>query len=394
LSYSRYLSVLGLTILIPALAIVAINYRIGAIGWANPEIAATAVRWQRETHGIVNIAVPQERNFKFLSLADREPGVKGVILGASTVQSLRGADLGLHGVYNFAISSNDTAAVVTEAEYLADAMPQLEWMVASLDWVLGYVYRDEPPSVPDKVEQTSTISTAAQLEDTLTLPRVVGLRARLVEWVQSGAPVQAAVQALTSPLSGPYRCTDGVPGEGFAASDPTPCAGFRWDGTMSFEGQQPITETGHRLVLARSLQQNGEYVQSIRSHRGMPNEEYLRDLTQVAATLRARGGRMIVLLPPLLPGLERELLSSTDTAEYAGLTKRVIHRWAADHDITLIDAGASEDFGCQFSDFFDGHHNFGGCYDKIFTKLGDCRAPAWLLPPLERKDEHGKNCSR
>ena len=54
-SYLRYLAILCGTLLIPSIVVVGANYRIGAIGWATPETATAAVRWQRTARGIVNM---------------------------------------------------------------------------------------------------------------------------------------------------------------------------------------------------------------------------------------------------------------------------------------------------------------------------------------------------
>jgi len=368
--YLRYLCALCGTILIPTLVVVGVNYRIGAIGWANPEIAAAAMRWQHATHGIVNIAVPQEHNFKLLSFSRRASEFDTVILGASTIQSLRAAALAPRRAYNYATSANETSAVVGEAEYFADRLPEGAWLVVSLDWALGYIYREVAPSPASSVAEMRFVPLAAQLADTLTLARVIGFTNIIARWVQASAPGEAVARTLTSSIDGPYRCPDEALGEDFAASDPNSCNGFRWDGSMTFLAQQPYSEAQYGVALALALQRNSEYVRSAVSHRGVPNPIYLQRLAQVAAKLRERGGRLVVVLPPLMPGLERALERGADTAPYVRQTKQVILGWAAANDITVIDAGASEAFGCEFKEFFDGHHNFGDCYEKIFAGVG------------------------
>jgi hypothetical protein len=47
-------------------------------------------------------------------------------------------------------------------------------------------------------------------------------------------------------------------------------------------------------------------------------------------------------------------------------TKDELAGWAAGNRMTLLDAGASERFGCKAVEFIDAHHALSECYRKVF----------------------------
>jgi hypothetical protein len=381
--YRRYLIVVLLTMLAATGLVAGVNYRIGTIGWANPRIAEAAVQWQMATHGIVDIASAQEANFKILSLENRLADVDTVILGSSTAQSLRSAFLTPLKAYNFAMPANRTGSVVAQAEYLVATAPNVKWLIVSLDWVLGYVYQRQPPPAVASVMVLHRIPVVDQLQDTLTLPRVLHVATLASEWMRASSPASAAVHALDSAIGESYNCNGDVPGKDFAADDPVRCSGIRWDGSLTFHEFLPLSEQSYRVTLKMRVERDAEYVQAISAGQGKPNAAYLARLAKVSDTLRARGGGMIALLPPLLPGLEQELLNSRLTGRYAQQTKRDIETWAAQAKVILIDAGPSEKFGCKYSEFFDGHHNFGQCYERIFSDAGRIWRQGGTLSPSQ-----------
>jgi hypothetical protein len=79
-------------------------------------------------------------------------------------------------------------------------------------------------------------------------------------------------------------------------------------------------------------------------------------------------GRMVFLLPPLVPGMERELRKSPRWGACLERTKSELDTWARRHHVTIIDAGASERYGCVPGEFADGHHAYPACYERALRR--------------------------
>jgi len=89
----------------------------------------------------------------------------------------------------------------------------------------------------------------------------------------------------------------------------------------------------------------------------------------MARGFKNKGGGIVFLLPPLLPGMERALATAPATAAYLTHTKLALQQWSQHENLTLIDAGKSEDFGCVATEFVDEHHALPECYAKIFVRF-------------------------
>ena len=110
---------------------------------------------------------------------------------------------------------------------------------------------------------------------------------------------------------------------------------------------------------------------------GEPNPVILERIAALARSMQARGGGVILFMPPLLPGLERALLNAPHTAAQLQRTKQILDAWARAHDLIIIDGGQCERYGCVAHEFVDEHHALPECYTRIFTRFwNDRRARA------------------
>jgi hypothetical protein len=68
-----------------------------------------------------------------------------------------------------------------------------------------------------------------------------------------------------------------------------------------------------------------------------------------------------------LPGMEATFLRHPQLSATLEHTKDVLHSWATRENLVILDAGQSERYGCNATEFVDEHHAFSPCYDKIFS---------------------------
>ena len=83
----------------------------------------------------------------------------------------------------------------------------------------------------------------------------------------------------------------------------------------------------------------------------------------------AQGGRVVLLLPPLMPGMEVGLARTEHSGALLRATKEALESWSTRERLPLLDAGRSERFGCTVDEFIDPHHALPGCYRKAFTRF-------------------------
>ena len=82
-----------------------------------------------------------------------------------------------------------------------------------------------------------------------------------------------------------------------------------------------------------------------------------------------RGGRLVLILPPLLPGMERAFLVSAQLGPLLQRTKQDLAAWAKSADTVILDAGPSERYGCIATEFVDEHHALPACYARVFARF-------------------------
>ncbi len=158
------------------------------------------------------------------------------------------------------------------------------------------------------------------------------------------------------------------------------CAGYRADG--SFVGFWTIgTEEEARKAVADYLVpfRGRHFPAGVFGHLleqgGELNPVTMARLKDIATALALRGGHLIVLFPPVIPGLVAQLAAhpvagptlqkyTTGFAEFGRL-----------NGVTVLNAGRSEAFGCTLTEFLDLAHPLEACYTKIFQVLRS--KPIW-----------------
>ncbi len=362
-AHVRYVVALCGALLAITLPCVLLNYRIGAVSWANSDMAQAASAWQdAHREGIVAIAPGQEHNLKFLTLNRQLPKVDTVVLGNSTVLSIVPAHLApLGAVYNFATRGSPGWRTIAEADYFANSVPEVKWLIVSFDQI-----HDRTAVPPAQVEmQLKKISVPARVRDAVTLPRIANLSATVAGWMLAPDPIHAIAAALNPVASETYRCED-LFTRNFAVPAGT-CGGYRWDGSIVSVGYPAETSETYRQTLA--LVRDTEYFQKAIADPGPPNALYLEHLAATAAVLHARGGGMIGLLPPMLPGIEQAVLHSGMAPASLKRTKLLLDDWGRNNGVVVIDAAASERFGCTFDEFHGEIHSFVACDGKVFARF-------------------------
>jgi hypothetical protein len=347
-----------------------------------------AAEWQQATRGVTyGPPITHNRPFKTLRLADRMAEVNTVVLGSSTTMGLA-ADAFPPPLlaYNFAQSGNTLRAAIGEAEDIAGRWSaRVRLLVVPLDWALGFVYeRGEPlpveltPAAVEREAAAARPSLAAQLADALSAPRLKIL-ARIVRDLARAPDRGAAFREVFIDPAGPaYRCADGTPARDFDVLYRGMCNGFRHDGSATFADQAPLDEARARAVLAAAVARGGNYATTLGRSGGVLNPVLLERLARLARRLESGGGRLLVLLPPLVPGMEAALAGSEHAGAPLRATKEALDAWSARERLALLDAGRSERYGCVAAEFIDAHHALPSCYRKVFAQFfrGQPRLPA------------------
>jgi len=185
------------------------------------------------------------------------------------------------------------------------------------------------------------------------------------------SPDRAAAfrQTFFAASSADYRCPDGTPARDFDTINRGICAGFRFDGSATFaDGRRVDAARGVQLARAGAAP-SSKYSRALAQTGGEPNTALIARLTALAAAAEARGMRLFMFMPPLIPGLERELAASAHSGAAVRRTKAAFGAWAERTGVTIIDAGASEHYGCVTAEFLDEHHAFPECFRRVWARF-------------------------
>ena len=392
---ARYLSVL-LGLCGTALAIVAgLNLTLGERGIGSAEVVRLASAWQEASKGVTYPPpITQTRAFKAYRLADRLPGINGIVLGSSTMMGLPEAIFPAPlRVYNFSLTANATATIAGEAAYIeAHHADRIRWMLIGLDWSIGMIYHPGA-AVPVDLAPEATLATFAtgavplhrRLADAVSLPKIVNLGKALRAVFGSHTPLLTFRRTFFDVAGEEYRCPDGQLARDFDVVNRGLCAGFRYDGSWTFGGERRLSPARAALLARAAAAPSSKFSRFLCSARGEPNPAYLERFGELAQRMAARGGHMLFLLPPNIPGMEIEMQKVPESAACLARTKAVLGAWAARHAVTVIDAGASELYGCVAGEFLDEHHAYPECHGKIFARYfrdsAGGRAPVGLYRP-------------
>lgn len=352
------------------------SYWLTDINLQTVKLTSQSVDWQKKTNGIVR---PPDINdgyklFKFLSLNEKQ-NINTMILGSSTVLGITEDMLPAPmKAYNFAQHSHKIAQSIGEAQYFAKDSA-IRWLVIGLDWYLGYLYF--PTALEEfnpSVDQLAKHPLLTKMDDALSLPRLKNLFSVLKESAHSPQKLDTLKLFFKSPFqSAVYSCSKGELAKDFDINLRYQCAGLRADGSATFGGFPLLTETSKNKLIHSMLQPGSVYLNRFfipfNRAKGIPNAEFLSELSTLAKTYRGKQGGVILILPPLAPGYEKLLLSHPLTSSYLLKTKQILQEWGAKQKILIIDAGQSEKFNCTPNEFFDEHHAVKACYEKIFSKV-------------------------
>jgi hypothetical protein len=355
--YLRFLALVAGGALVPIwLANMVLGYRV----WANPGTPAAASRWQERTHGVVLVPAQQQAAFKAERLRQRRDVVNAVVFGSSTAMAVTADMFPRRFVaYNAAVDNNETSRVIDQARQAIELIPREMTLLVPLDWSIGFVFglTDLPPLKAD-------MSLADRARDAMTLPRVRDL----VEFT-ARAISKTVDRSGDSGADGAYICPDGTPAADFDSHDAGRCAGFHFDGSATFVTQARLTPAREAQLLALATAPDSSYAQHLVVSGGVPHQALLDALADVGRQASRRGGRLIVFLPPLAPGFERAFAAEPSIQSVYRKAKSALEGWAAANNLSFVDAGASEEFGCQAGEFVDIHHALPDCYRRVMAAL-------------------------
>jgi hypothetical protein len=341
--------------------------------------------WQQRTHGITYApSLSNTELFKTLRLKDRLPEINTVIFGSSTVLGITQNMLPapMHA-YNFSQTGHSLTASIGEAEWVMAHTDNIRYLVIPLDWSIGFIYQSGGPAAADlsadairrRIENShNNVPLLDRIRDALSYPRIKSL-SRIAEHIAlADDRFSAFRQYFLQDSSDDYRCADGTPAKDFDTFHRGTCTGFRFDGSATFANTEPVTDP-QQLILSATAS-SSQYASSLAYSQGEPNTLLLEQLATLARTAENHGGKLLLLLPPLLPGMEAALLRQPQMSAELMHTKERLGAWAKRENMVVLDAGQSERFGCTTSEFIDQHHAYSTCYDKIFMTFWNKYAPA------------------
>lgn len=334
-----------------------------------------ASEWQQRTRGItvVDVGRANNRPFKTLRLNDRLPDINAMIFGSSAVMAIRHDMFPDHiRVYNFAQNGNFLLSTIGEIDYVLAHNPHVKWMVVEMSWANGSLYQAAEPSAMNLSRDYAFAapgqggSRIDEIRDALSYPRVVNLFGVLASIARSGDMWAGFRRTFADPSGDEYRCADGL-AKDYQQNYPGACFGFAYDGSTAFRHLARIDDA--RRVIAASAVPDSSVGRRLVSSRGEPNQSLLDRVAAQAERLAQRGGKMIFVIPPTLPGFEQALARRRELAPFLRRTKHALADWAERRRLFMFDAGPSERFGCVATEFVDDVHAVPDCYQKVLRAL-------------------------
>jgi hypothetical protein len=319
---------------------------------ANP-IIREAVDWQSKTKGTVAISMKLSTPFKLLAGTKYidEDSLNTIVFGSSTVMGVRSKMFPEpFRMYNYATNANPLAKSIGEINYFIETNKNIKWVVVGVDYSIAYAFRKTPIEEYRPDVKAEEISMLDMLKDAITLDRLKISMLNLWQNMVADDDV--------------YNCpeNDGVGWDFGTTRTPGQCDGFRHDGSATFHYKRMNSTEWKNDLSANGLKR---YITSLNRSSGKINKNYLTELEKIGELLKMRSGRLIVLLPSLMPGAEKFILKSP-TGVHLQRYKADVSEWAQKNGIYLIDAGPSENFGCTYAEFYDSHHALDHCYCRVF----------------------------
>ncbi len=357
--------------------ILALNLALGERALGSLDVLQKASAWQQTTRG-VTYAPPMtnSRPFKALRLADRAAEIDTLVLGASSLMGVTDAMFPQgRRPYNFTLTANSTAAVIGEAEFVEKQFHHIKSFLIGLDWAIGVIYQpgdagtlDLAPAQQLEGYGAAAVPFASKIKDALSAPKIAVLGKALSGVFRSNAPWADFRQTFFEGSSAEYRCPDGMPARDFDVIGRGTCLGFRYDGSWTFASEEHLSEARARVKAQAMAAPSSQFVRFLCSTQGEPNSRHLQRLGEFAHRMRAAGGHVVFVLPPLLPGLEAEMFKVPAVGRCLARTKTALTAWAKEYSVTVIDAAASEHFGCVAGEFLDENHAWPECHARVLSR--------------------------
>jgi hypothetical protein len=315
-----------------------------------------AFMWQVENKGVVGITVNISSEYKQRMLEWRiaKKDVDTILLGSSTLMGIKEDMFKNHNVFNGATNSNILYYTIAVAKYHSKYSDNIKNIIIGFDWALGLPYRpyQDIKHNPD-IEKKIDTKFIDKIKDAVSYQRVKIVVLNLIDHL------------FADPIS-QYRCPteDTIGTDQFFKTDiPKSCRGYRFDGSAIFPNRY-VTEKEWIGTLKNGLE---KYQKQFDINLGTIDSRYLNDFKEINQNLKRKGGKLIILIPPLIP-------NATTTMEEVGnktYTKN-LHKllsFTKENNIIIFNTSKSEKFGCEYSDFLDSHHAFPSCYKKILGHL-------------------------
>lgn len=374
---AKYLGVMAGTAAVLLALILGLNFLLGARALGGPEVTQLASEWQQQSRGVTYAPpITRTRPFKSLRLAERIKDINAIVLGSSTNMGITASMFPSSlQAYNFTSTANPTSSLVGEAEYLlAKHGDRLRFMLVGLDWSIGMIYHTTPVTVADlsphtalSAESHPPVALHRRIADALSYPKVLALLKALRADLRAGDPVDAFRRTFFDVASAPYPCADGDTARDFDVINRGICRGFRYDGSWTYGGDRRLTPARAAVLAQAAAAPSSKFSKYLCETGGEPNSEYLARFGKAAKDFAARGGRMVFLMPPIIPGMEVAMGGHEPNRICLERTKAVIGQWARQNAITVIDAGRSERYGCEAADFSDEHHAYPQCLGRVLA---------------------------
>ena len=390
----RYLFVFIVIFLSVIAVILALNMALGERGLGSAEAVRLASAWQQATRGVTySPPVTHTRAFKAHRFADRAAEINAVVLGASSLmgitQDMFPAPM---RVYNLTLTANPTSAIAAEAEFFERHHAQrLRTVLIGLDWVIGMIYHTGGVQTLDLTPAATLVNYGAgsialhrKLADALSSPKVINLGNALRAVVKSDHPLASFKHAFFDLAGAEYRCADGTRARDYDVVNRGICLGFRHDGSWTFAGERHLSVARAQLLARAAAAPSSKFSKYLCERQGEPNPEVLHRLGAFAQRFISNGGEVTFILPPLVPGMEQEMLKVEASKRCLARTKLVLEAWARQYGVSVIDAAASERFGCKVEEFLDENHAWPECHARVLGRYWSDRKQQRVAAGLYR----------
>jgi hypothetical protein len=315
-----------------------------------------AFMWQEKNKGVVGITVNIASEYKQRMLEWRiaRKNLDTILLGSSTLMGIKEDMFKNHSVFNGATNSNILFYTIAVAKYHSKHSDTIKNIIIGFDWQLGLPYRPYQNITHNPgIEKKKETNLVDKIKDAVSYQRVKIVFLNLIDYL------------FIDPHS-QYKCPteDTIGTDQFFKTDiPKSCRGYRFDGSAIFPNRY-VTEKEWIDTLKNGLE---KYQEQFDINLGTIDSRYLNDFKEISQNLNRKGGKLIILIPPLIPNAITTMEKVAKETYTAKLHKLL--SFAKKNNIDVLNASKSEEFGCVYSDFLDSHHAFPSCYKKIFDTL-------------------------